>query len=363
MKFKKPMKAVILVGGEGIRLRPLTYTTVKAMVPVLNKPFIEHVIRHLGNQNINEIILAMGYKPDSIRNYFDNMSGLATRIIYSEETSPLGTAGAVKNAAQYIDKDKTLLVINGDIFTDLNLMQMLNFHKNKKAKVTIALTSVYDPTQFGVVEIDSHQRVTRFVEKPKQQEITSNLVNAGVYILESEVLDGIPQGKRFMFEHDVFPQLLADGEPVYGYPTNAYWIDVGTPEKYLKLNQDLLLGKCKFAEPQTETIDARKLYSINPQAKLKGTIIIDKGCKISKGAQLEGPLSMGLECNIGDNAVVEASILWHNVNVGERAVIKNCIIADNIYIENNEHIENTVIGKDITTKQITKINFGQNRRL
>jgi mannose-1-phosphate guanylyltransferase len=351
------MKAVILVGGEGTRLRPLTHTTVKAMVPVLNRPFIEHVIRHLNNHNVNEIILAMGYKPDSIKNYFDNMGRLDARIIYSVEQSPLGTAGAVKNAAQYIDKDKFFLVINGDVFTDLDLTQMINFHKNKKAKVTIALTPVDDPTQFGVVEIDSQQRVIRFVEKPKQHEVTSNLINSGIYILESEVLDRIPQGKRFMFEYDVFPHLIADGEPIYGYPTNAYWIDVGTPEKYLKLNQDLLLGKCRLIRSQVENINTGKLNSTHSQAKLKGPMIIDKGCKISKGVRLEGPTSIGLGCSIGDDTVIEGSILWHKVSVGERAIIKNCIIANDIYIESNAHIENAVIGKDINSKQITRINL------
>ncbi|MBC8276475.1 MAG: nucleotidyltransferase family protein, partial [Chloroflexi bacterium] len=158
------MKAIILVGGEGTRLRPLTYTIVKAMVPVLNKPFIEYVFRYLSSHKIREIILAMGYKPDCITDYFGDASQLGTKLVYSVETEPLGTAGAVKNAEQHIDN--AFFVMNGDVFTDLNLIEMLRFHENKGAKVTIALAPVDDPTRFGVVETDTNQRVTRFVENP-----------------------------------------------------------------------------------------------------------------------------------------------------------------------------------------------------
>lgn len=352
------MKAVVLVGGEGTRLRPLTYTTVKAMVPVLNRPFIQYVIRHLNNHNVNEIVLAMGYKPDPIKNYFDNLGGLDTRLIYSLEQVPLGTAGAVKNAAHYIDKGEAFFVTNGDIFTDLDLTQMLNFHRDKKAKVTIALTPVDDPTQFGVVEVDSQQRVTRFVEKPSRHEVTSNLINAGIYILESEILERIPQGKRCMFEHDVFPRLVADGEPVYGYSTNAYWIDMGTPEKYLGLNHDLLMGKCRLIKSQAENIHMSKQSSVHPQVRVTEPVIIDTGCTIGKGVQLKGPSVIGSECSIGDNTVIEGSILWAKVRVGERTFIKNCIIANDIYIESNAHIEDAVIGKNITANQITTVKMG-----
>ncbi len=358
MKSKKPMKAVVLVGGEGTRLRPLTYNTVKAMVPVLNRPFIQYVIRHLNDHNVNEVILAMGHKPDSIKDYFDHAGKLDARLIYSVEQVPLGTAGAVKNADQYIGKDEAFLVINGDIFTDIDLSQMLKFHREKRAKVTIALTPVDDPTQFGVVEMDSQQRVTRFVEKPSREEVTSNLINAGVYILEHQILERIPQGKRFMFEHDVFPKLITEGEPVYGYPTNAYWIDMGTPEKYLRLNHDLLQGKSRLINSQAENVSIGKQSSVHPQAKLTGPIIIDQGCTISKGVQLKGPSVIGSESSIGDDAVIENSILWPKVRVGEGAIIKNCIITNDIYIESSSHFEDAAIAKNMTTNQINTVNLG-----
>lgn len=348
--MKRASKAVLLVGGEGTRLRPLTYTTTKAMVPVLNRPFVEYQIRHLQSHDITEIILAMGYKPDSIKDYFEKTGNVATKIIYSIEQVPLGTAGAVKNAVPYIDKDETLFVLNGDVFTDLDLTDMLNFHRAKRAKVTIALTPVDDPTQFGVVELDSQRRVLRFIEKPSRQEVTSNLINAGVYIIEPDILERIPHGKRFMFEHDVFPQVISDGEPIYGYPTNAYWIDMGTPEKYLQLNRDLLCGKCRLnASIATDNIaNQRQVYS---QAKLIGPVLIDGGCTIGKDVQIKGPSLIGSECSIQDNTLIEESVLWARVRIGEQAIIKNCIIASNIHIENNAHIENAVVGRDPISNQ------------
>jgi mannose-1-phosphate guanylyltransferase len=337
------VKAVILVGGEGTRLRPLTYLTVKAMVPVLNKPFIEYVIRHLSHHNINEIILAVGYKPDRITEYFTHESHLGTKLIYSIETNPLGTAGAVKNAESHIDN--TLLVMNGDIFTDMNFTDMIRFHKNRGAKVTIALTPVEDPTRFGVVETDSNLRVTRFVEKPKREQVTSNMINAGVYIIEAEVLKRIPEGKRCMFEHDIFPSMVAEKEPVFGYTTDVYWMDMGTPEKYLQLNGDLLCGKSTQVDFRKTDIRIDKQSYVHQQSKLVGPILIDRNCNVGKGVQLKGPAVIGLGCKIDDGASIENSVLWQNVTVGEQAVLKDSIVASNSRIDNNVHMESAIVAQ------------------
>jgi mannose-1-phosphate guanylyltransferase len=345
------MKAIILVGGEGTRLRPLTYNIVKAMMPVLNKPFIYHLVHHLRNHHIDEIILAMGYQPDSIRNYFDQLNNLDTKLIFSTEQTPLGTAGAVKNAEQYISPDNIFFALNGDIFTDIDLTDMLNFHQEKHAKVTIALTPVDNPTQFGVVEIDSEKRITRFTEKPRQEDVKSNLINAGIYIIDSGVMELIPANTRFMFEHDVFPKLLEDGEPVYGYETNAYWIDMGTPEKYLQLNNDLLLGKCPVADFQAKDICIHEESFVHPEAELTSPILIDKGCKIDGGARLVGPLVIGSDCKISYDTIIEKSIIWSNVDIGEKATVKNCIIGSDNSINDNSHIENITIGYN-ATKQL-----------
>jgi len=335
------VKAVVLVGGEGTRLRPLTYLTVKAMVPVLNKPFIEYIIRHLSHHSISEIILAIGYKPDRITEYFTDESLLGTKLVYSIETGPLGTAGAVKNAETYIDD--AFFAMNGDVFTDLNFTDMLRFHKNKGAKVTIALTPVEDTTRFGVVETDSKQRVTRFVEKPRREQVTSKMINAGVYVIETEVLKRIPEGKRCMFEHDIFPSLVADGEPVFGYTTDVYWMDMGTPEKYLQLNGDLLCGKSVQVDFGERDIRIDKQSFVHPQSRLVGPILIDKNCNIGKGVQLKGPVVIGPGCQIHDEASVENSVLWKNAIIGKQSVLKDCIVANNGCIDNNVHMEGAIV--------------------
>lgn len=344
------MKAIILVGGEGTRLRPLTYSTVKTMVPVLNKPFIEYVIRYLGNHNINEIVLAMGYKPDAIIDYFGDASQLGVKLIYSVETTPLGTAGALKHAEPHIDVAETFIVMNGDVFTDIDLTAMLEFHKKHKAKATIALTPVDDPTHFGVVETDHRQRVTRFMEKPKREEVTSNLINAGVYILDGEILKRIPPGKRFMFEHDVFPGLLTDGEPVFGYTIDCYWIDTGTREKYLQLTSDLMYGKSAQVVFQPEQVIDKRSH-VDPQAKLTGPILIDRDCTVRKRVQLKGPVVIGAGCNICDGAIIEDSILWQNVHVGQDAILRDCIVASHNHIEDNACIEYAAINNALPQRQ------------
>ncbi len=337
------MKAVILVGGEGTRLRPLTYAVVKAMVPVLNRPFIEYVIRHLSSHNIKEIILAMGYKPDCIIDCFGGASHLGATLIYSVESEPLGTAGAVKNAEEHIED--TVFVLNGDVFTDIDLKDMLQFHRQKKAKVTIALTPVEDPTRFGVVEIDKEQRVRRFVEKPSRDQVMSNVINAGVYILEAEVVKGIPKGKYCMFERDVFPALLANGEPVYGYTIDTYWIDTGTPEQYLELTRDLMFGRSIQVAFRPEDIRINKKTFVHPNAKLTGPILIDRDCIIGKNVELRGPVVIGAGCYIQDGAVIENSVLWQSVTVGERARIKDCIVASDSHVDNNTCLECVAINK------------------
>ena len=342
------MKAIILVGGEGTRLRPLTYLTTKSMVPVLNKPFIEYAIRYLHNHKVDEVILAMGHKPDSIKDYFSNASRPNIKLTYSIEQKPLGTAGAVKNAEQNIDG--TFFVINGDIFTDINLTDMLDFHRKKNAKVTIALTPVEDPTQFGVVETDGQQRVTRFVEKPSLQQVTSHMINAGVYILEGETLRHIPPDRYFMFERDVFPRLVDDRESVFGYTSDSYWIDMGTTKKYLQLNHDLLYGKSLQAAYQAEAIHVHEQSSVHAQSKLTGPILIDRGCTISRGAQLLGPVVIGSDCHIHDNAIIDGSVLWQKISVGKHATLRNCIVASGSYIEDNARIENSTISQHTTSE-------------
>lgn len=338
------MKSIILVGGEGTRLRPLTYSVVKSMVPVVNKPFIEHVISRLAQHNVKEIILAMGYKPDSIFKYFENKPEMDVKLTYSLEEKPLGTAGAVKHASWHIGE--TLFVLNGDVFSDIDYTGMLNFHKQKKAQATIALTYVEDPTQFGVVETAEDGRVKRFIEKPKWEDVTSHWINAGVYLLEPEVLDYIPENTFYMFEKGVFPGMLEKGEPVYAYTSKAYWIDMGTPEKYHQLNDDILSGRCSSPLYKAGPVTKGHGTTIASSTNLTGPIITGTGCVIEENVELCGPVVLGNDCHIKEGARIANSILWDNITIGVKTSVTNSIIASGDNIENKISIDGLTINHE-----------------
>ncbi len=343
----RPPKAVILVGGEGTRLHPLTHNTPKPMVPVLNRPFLEHTIAYLRKYGIENIILASSYLPEVIQNYFGDGSKLGARLTYTVENNPLGTAGAVKNAEQYLDS--TFVVFNGDIFTDFNIGDMLAFHQHKGAKATIALTWVDNPSAFGLIETDRNERVKRFVEKPSPDQVTTNWINAGIYILEPEVLDYVPANSHYMFERGLFPFLLKKDEPVYGYTLNDYWLDMGTPEKYLLLNQDLLLLKVKSAlidDLSRNKVRCDKETTIHPSAKITGPAVIGSGCQIDQRAHIKGPVVIGADCYIGKSASIEETVLWRGAKIGAGVSLKNCVIGSNTSIDDNDQIINRVVTPD-----------------
>ena len=346
------MKAVILVGGEGTRMRPLTYTIPKAMLPVLNQPFLEHFFRYLKRHGVDEIILAVGYLPERIQTYFGDGSSFGLKLTYVVEDSPLGTAGGVKNAERYLDD--LFFVFNGDIFTDIDLREMMSFHREKKAKVSIALTPVEDPSFYGVVETDAQGRVRRFVEKPRREEATTNLINAGIYIIDQEVLRDIPPQTHFMFEYHLFPKLLEKGVPIYGYPSSAYWIDMGTPQKYLKLHHDLLQGKSLSFTYDEEIKGAQNI--IHPTAQIEGAVILGSRCIIGAEVRVRGPTVIGSDCQIHDGAVIDGALLWSHVLVGRRALLKDCIIGNNCLIGDGSHIlHESVLADNVEVIQGSKL--------
>ena len=345
------MQAVLLVGGEGTRLRPLTCNTVKAMVPILNRPFLEHMIRYLCSYDVDDIILALCYLPDRIERHFGDGSQFGVRLTYVMEESPLGTAGAVKNANRYLDD--RFLVFNGDIFTDIDLGEMLSFHHLREAKATIALTPVEDPTAYGVIETETDGRVRRFLEKPSWEEVTTNQINAGIYILEKEVLQDVPADTHFMFEYQLFPRLLADEVPIYGYLSDGYWIDIGTPEKYLRVHLDLLEGKgttsllerLTFADPTGRDAGA----AIHPSAIIEGPVVLGSGCSIGADVRITGPAAIGDGCHILEGATVEEAVLWHNVQVGKDATLRRCVVGDNCRVGDGSSIDHSsIIGDHVT---------------
>ncbi len=346
------MKAIILAGGEAIRLRPLTCNIPKAMVPVLNRPFLEHLINYLKKHKIVDVILAMGQPSEQIQNYFGDGSGFDVRLTYSVEDFPLGTAGAVRNAEKLLDE--CFVVLNGDIFTALDLTAMVNFHCEKKPIATIALTPVENPTIYGVVETDGQSRVRHFIEKPHWSEVTTNMINAGVYVLEPDILGYVASNTFFSFEHDVFPPLLEKGEAVYGYSFESYWIDIGTPEKYFRLSHDLLL---RYVSDKDVKFEGESF--VHPSAQIVGPAIIGESCFIDRDSVIKGPAIIGPGCQIGQGATVEGVVLWQNCKVAKEVKLRNCIIASNCYIEQrSEILDNCVLGDRVKVKKDSKLSKG-----
>ncbi len=349
------MKAVILVGGEAIRLRPLTCNIPKALVPVLNTPFLEHVIRHLGKHQVKDIVLAQGHLAQPIESYFGDGSQFGVRLTYVVEKTPLGTAGAIKNVERYLDE--TFLGLNGDIFTDLDITAVIDFHRERKAKATIALTPVEDPTAYGLIETDDRGRVTRFLEKPDRSEVTTNMINAGTYVLEPDVLTQIPPQTKVSIERETFPQLLARGAPVYAYPSSAYWMDMGTPEKYLQLHRDLLSGSSEHYARGEEVIIGSHC-NVYPTAQIKGPAVIGDNCFIGENVKLTGPVVIGSGCTILEGTAIEDAVIWHNVQVGPRAELKHSIVADHCRLNDSCSIEDSVLGDNVAVPSGCKLEPG-----
>jgi mannose-1-phosphate guanylyltransferase len=338
------LKAVILVGGPGMRLRPLTEDRPKSVVPVLNRPAMDYIFAHLKMYGIEDIILTMNYLPEVIQSYFGDGSRSGVHLTYCLEKEPAGTAGAVKNAESYIDD--TFLVLNGDIFTDLDLGKMLSFHRKQKAKATIALTWVADPSAFGVVETDENQKVSRFIEKPPPNEATSHWINAGTYILEPDVLKYIPANTHYMFERGLFPGLLAAGEPVYGQLYRGYWLDMGNPRAYFSLNMDYLSSKVRNPfngkSPKNKLVYGTRV-SIDSSAEITAPAIIGDGCRIGPRVKINGPAIIGPGCRLAEDAIVENAILWDNVAVEAGVKINHCIVGSRTNIKGSTELVDCVL--------------------
>ncbi|MBI2846487.1 MAG: NDP-sugar synthase [Chloroflexi bacterium] len=351
------MKAVILVGGEGTRLRPLTCNIPKPMVPILNRPFLEHVVEYLRGHGVRELFLALCYMPDKIQKHFGDGRGFGISITYAMEESPLGTAGAVKNLEEHLND--TFFVLNGDTFTDLDLSAMLAFHKQRKARATIAVTPVENPTVYGVVETNSQGEVHRFVEKPSWEAVTTNMVNAGCYLLEPELLQHIPPRTYFMFEYGLFPALLKLGTPLYAYPSRGYWIDIGTPQKYLQVHKDLLLSKAIakiLGEPTHKTVWLGEGCQIHSTAEVSGPVLLGEGCVLGPRSRIKGPAVLGPGCIMGESSSVEEAVLWRGVRIGKGVNIRKCVVGENASIGDSAWIiEGPVIGDNASVGSGNKL--------
>ncbi|HEX2728359.1 MAG TPA: NDP-sugar synthase [Rubrobacteraceae bacterium] len=318
------MRAVILVGGQGTRLRPITYDIPKALVPLRNQPFMGYMVDFLRSGGIEGAVLSLGYLPDPIQAYFsgrDDLGGFS--VDYAVEHHALGTAGGIKNAQQYLDGGP-LVVVNGDVLTGMDLTKAIEQHRATDALATVTLTSVEDPTAYGLVEVDHEMLVHRFIEKPAYDDVTTNLINAGVYVLEPEVLDMIPAGREVSIEREIFPRLQAEGR-LRAHVSSSYWKDIGTPRSYLAASHDVLSGAVG-ADENFEYLDVDPSTRIGKNVKLLPPVSVAAGCDIETGATIGGRSALGRGCRIGEGAVVEGSILLDGAEVEAGAVVRGSIL-------------------------------------
>lgn len=348
------MQAIVLVGGEGTRLRPLTFGTPKPMVPIMNVPFLARTLERLCDVGIRDVILPAGYMPQAITEYFGDGSRLGMNITYVIEDEPLGTAGAIKNVEQHINGP--FFVMNGDILTSLDLEAMIAYHREKRGLGVLHLIKVEDPSAFGCVVHDQSGRITQFVEKPPKGEEPTNEINAGTYLLEPDVLALIPPGRNVSIERETFPKILAEGHALYAYTTADYWMDVGRPEQYLNAHRDILSGAMPMKiEPGISGPGALALRDAEADtegssfsANLVPPVHLEENIQIDPTATVGPNVVLGAGCRIGAHAVVSECVLWDNVIVESDAQIKESIVASGSRIGAGAKIgAGSVIGHDV----------------
>jgi len=318
-----------MAGGEGTRLRPLTSNQPKPMLPMANRPMMEHVVALLRQHGLSEIVVTVAFMPNAIRSYFGDGSELGVTMVYATEETPLGTAGSVLNARQELDE--RFIVISGDVLTDIDLSAVIDFHQRKGALATLALSAVEDPLEFGIVITNEDGSVERFLEKPTWGQVFSDTINTGIYVLEPEIFDHIPADRPADFSQDVFPAVLAGGLPIFGYVADGYWEDVGTTDAYLRAHQDILDGKVQ--------VDIGG-FEIRPG------VWVGKGSTIDPAASIEGPAVIADNCSIGAGVVLgEYTTLGSNVRVADGAEVRRSVVHDNAYFGPGVRIAGAVIGR------------------
>src|SRR6266852_5424045 len=322
------MKAVVMAGGEGSRLRPLTSRQPKPLVPVAGRPIMEHILLHLRRHQMRDVIATVQYLGASIRNYFGDGSEQGVSLTYSVEDSPLGTAGSVMLARQQLTEP--FLVISGDALTDIDLGAAIRFHREHRALATIVLKPVPNPLEYGGVVVDEGGAVQRFIEKPSWGEVISDLANTGIYILDPAVFDFFRPGEPTDWSGDVFPKLLKQGEPVFGWVTSGYWEDVGNHAAYVKANFDCLEGRVKVdipADRKSEGIWIHEEAEVSDGTRIDGPALICSGAQVRSGAWVNGPCVVGSEVVLGTGATINPNVrIWPNKEVEPGAVVHESII-------------------------------------
>ncbi|MFB3854540.1 MAG: sugar phosphate nucleotidyltransferase [Vicinamibacterales bacterium] len=347
------MKAILLAGGKGTRLRPLTIHTPKPIVPIFGRPFLHYQIDLLRKvPEITEVILSLNYQPRRIEDIFGHGGGLGVKLSYVVEPQPLGTAGAVRYANSSIDE--TVVVFNGDVMTGVDLAAVLRLHRERRAKATIVLTPVENPAAYGLVETDAEGNVLRFLEKPKPDEISCNTINAGIYLLEPDTLERIPRDTAWSIERSFFPSLVERGDRFVAFVDRGYWIDIGTPEKYLQVHRDVMDGR--FPAPPFDGSSAGTVWvapdaRIDDGASIEAPSFVDSGAVVKPGARIGPYAVVGRLCHIEEEARVRGSIVWANTRVGRDAEITGAILGRHCHVGRNATVrDGAVIGdKSVVT--------------
>lgn len=346
------MQALILAGGKGTRLRPLTVYTPKPVVPLLNRPFLLYQIEILQRAGIKDITLSLNYQPDKIEHLLGYTLDSGVNLRYVTEPSPMGTGGAYKFAAEAIRE--TTVVFNGDILTDANISEIIEFHRQKKAEATIVLTPVENPAAYGLVETDENNRVLRFLEKPKPDELAelkTNNINAGIYVLEPEVLDIIPAGENHSFEYNVFPELLNRQKDFFAYILqDDYWRDIGSPASYLSAHHDFLNDRIKNYK-----VEKQSIADIATMAFIDQNSVIGENCIIKPNAKIINSV-IGEGVHIEEKAIVENSVIWAHTRIASAANIKDAIVGRGCHIGRNVTVgAGAVLGDKTSLTDYTRV--------
>jgi NDP-sugar pyrophosphorylase family protein len=324
------MRAVILAGGEGTRLRPLTLTLPKPVVPVVDRPFLRHQLDLLSSVGVEEVVFSLAYRPEKVEQLFGDGRGLGKRIRYAVEQTPLGTGGAVKNAEPFLDG--TTIVFNGDVLTDVDLPAVVAAHRRAGARATLVLAPVPNPAAYGLVEADAEGRVQRFVEKPDPSQITTDTINAGIYVLETSTLDLMPGGVKHSIERAFFPTLLERGDRVQAHVHRGYWIDIGTPAKYLQVHRDILRRRFPvqlLGRPERGGWIGEGAR-VAAGASLQAPFFVGPGCRVEDGARVGPDAVLVAEVGLAAGAQVEDSVLWPGCELGEGARAQGALLGGGV---------------------------------
>jgi NDP-sugar pyrophosphorylase family protein len=324
------MRAVILAGGEGTRLRPLTLALPKPVVPVVDRPFLRHQLDLLSSVGVEEVVFSLAYRPEKIERLFGDGRRFGKRIRYAIEQTPLGTGGAVKNAEPFLDA--TTIVFNGDVLTDVDLPAVVAAHRRTGARATIVLAPVPNPAAYGLVEADASGRVRRFIEKPDPSQITTDTINAGIYVLETSTLALMPEAVNHSIERAFFPTLLTRGDPVQAYVHRGYWIDIGTPAKYLQVHRDILRQRFLVelsGRPERGGWVAEGAQ-LAPAVELRAPFFVGPGCSVEDGACVGPDAVLVADVKLGPGAQVEDSVLWPGCQLGAGARARGALLGSGV---------------------------------